>query len=153
MRCECEREAEHCRKLCTEQARSQNPHGHLQAGTGVGADGLVRLHRLEVVQQFDNVLRKALRCGRRVTPQCERRALVRARRAADGKIDAPRMERLQRPELLGDHKRRVVRKHHPACADTDRARSRGDMADNHGGRSTRNPRHVVMLGQPVAMKS
>ena len=41
-------------------------------------------------------------------------------RAADPEVDAPGVQRLEHPELLGDHERHVVGQHHAAGADPDR---------------------------------
>ena len=66
--------------------------------------------------------------ARRVAAQRADRELVGARRAAEPEVDAARVERLQRPELLGDHERRVVREHDPARADADRRRAAATCA-------------------------
>jgi hypothetical protein len=55
------------------------------------------------------------------------------------------MQRLERPELLGDHDRRVIRQHDPAGADADRARTRSDVRDHDGGRRTGDADRVVVL--------
>ncbi len=44
----------------------------------------------------------------------------------------------------------MVRQHDPARTDPDRLRGPRDMPDHHGGGGTRDARHVVVLGQPVA---
>ena len=48
-------------------------------------------------------------------------AVREADRAAEPHVDPAGEERLQHPELLGDDQRLVVRQHHPARADPDRA--------------------------------
>ena len=116
---------------------------------GHGLDSLAGVERLQVILQLLDILRKVVRGRHRVAPQRPRRRLVRARRAAQAEIDAIRIERRQRPELLRDDQRRVIRQHHPARADADRLRPAGDIADDHRGRRAGDAGHVVMLGQPI----
>ena len=92
-------------------------------------------------------------CGKRlgahgIAAQRAHRALVGARRASQAEIDAARIERLERAELLGDHERRVIRQHDAAGADADRARAAGDVADHDRRRGARDADHVVVLGEP-----
>ena len=61
------------------------------------------------------------------------------------------IERLEHPELLGDDERRVVRQHHAAGADSDRLGLRGERGGEDRGRRARDPGHVVVLGDPVAV--
>ena len=61
------------------------------------------------------------------------------------------MQRGERPELLGDHERRVVREHDPARADADRARAAGDVRDHDRGGGARDAGRVVMLREPEAV--
>ena len=77
-----------------------------------------------------------------------RRRLVGARRAADAKVDAARVEGLEHAELLGHHERGVVREHHAARADPDGPRGIGDVADEDRRRGTRDAWHAVVLGHP-----
>ena len=44
----------------------------------------------------------------------------------------------------------VVGQHHAAGADTNRLGAPCDVADQHGGRSARDPWHIVVFGEPVA---
>ena len=60
------------------------------------------------------------------------------------------MQRRERPELLGDHERRMVRQHDPAGADANRLRARRDVRDHDRRRGARDARGVVMLGEPEA---
>src|SRR5436305_1178157 len=62
-----------------------------------------------------------------------------------------RPDGLQGAELLGDHQRRVVGQHDPARADADALGGVGDVPDQHGRRRAGDPRHVVVLGEPVAV--
>ena len=66
-------------------------------------------------------------------------------------IDAAGMECCERAELFGDDQRRVVGQHDATRADADGRGAGGDMADDDGGRGTRDARHVVMFGEPVAV--
>ena len=81
----------------------------------------------------------------------ERRAGVAPGRAADPEVDAPRVERLEQPELLGDLERAVVSQHHAARADADPARAHRDLGDQDLGGGAREPGGGVVLGQPVAV--
>ena len=47
----------------------------------------------------------------------------------------------------------MVRQHHAAGTDTDRRRPGSDVSDDDGGRGARNPRHVVVLGDPIALEA
>ena len=80
-----------------------------------------------------------------------RRGGIGSRRAAQSEIDSIREKRLQRAELLGDHKRRVIREHDAASADADRCRARRDVRNDDGRRRACDSRHVVMLREPVAV--
>ena len=86
-----------------------------------------------------------------VAPQRLRRGVVGARRAAQAEVDAARIQRRQRAELLGDLQRRVVGQHDAARADADPRGAAGDVADQHRGGGAGDARHVVVLGQPVAL--
>ena len=79
--------------------------------------------------------------------------LVGARCAPDPEIDAARMEPYERPELLGDDERRVVRQHHAARPDPDRGGRGGQLGGQHRRRRAGDPGHVVVLGDPVAVIS
>jgi hypothetical protein len=68
--------------------------------------------------------------------------------ASEAEIDAAWMQGGQRPELLGDHKRRMVGQHDPAGAEPDVLGVRGDMRDQHARGRGCDRRHVVMLGVP-----
>ena len=76
--------------------------------------------------------------------------MIGARRAAETEIDAARIERGERAELLGDDERRVVRQHDAAGADADGLGAAGHMADHDRRRRAGDAGHVVMLGQPIA---
>ncbi len=80
-----------------------------------------------------------------------RRDGIGSRRAAKSEVNPAGEQRLQRAELLGDHERRVIREHDAASADANRCRSRRDVGDDDGCCRARDPGHVVMLGEPVAV--
>ena len=65
------------------------------------------LYRLEVVQQLAHVLRELVGAVE-VAAQCARGGLIGARRTAEAEIDAVRIQRSQRAELLGHLQRRMV---------------------------------------------
>ena len=76
----------------------------------------------------------------------------RTRRAAQAEVDAPGIQRFQRAELFRDHQRRMVRQHDAAGTDADRRCAAGNMADQTAVAELAMPGHVVVLGQPVAVK-
>jgi hypothetical protein len=76
--------------------------------------------------------------------------LIGARRPPEPKVNAAWVERLEGAELLGDDERRVIGQHHAPRAHADRLGAGGNMADQHCRGRARNPRHVVMLGEPEA---
>jgi len=118
------------------------------AGDGAHLRGVGGI--IEIADQLLHVLGKAV-LGCHVTAQRAGRGHVGAGRAAQPQIDPPRIERGKRAELLGNHKRRVVGQHDASCPDPHGPRRGGHMADHHCSRRTRDARHVVMLGQPVAV--
>jgi hypothetical protein len=61
------------------------------------------------------------------------------------------MQRLERPELLGDHERRVVRQHDPSRPDPDRLGRVREVRDHDRRRRAGYPAQVVMLRDPVAL--
>ena len=83
-------------------------------------------------------------------PQGARRPLVRAGRTPDTEVDAARVQRVERAELLGDDERLVVGQHHTARADADPLGDGRQVGDQHGRRGARDPRHPVVLRHPVA---
>ncbi|EPZ85508.1 hypothetical protein BURCENBC7_AP5996 [Burkholderia cenocepacia BC7] len=150
VRRERERQPEHRRELRAEQARTEQPHRDVEPRAGYRPHALAGYRLREIALQLRDVVRKRVRTADQVAAQRARRGLVGAGRAAQAEIDAPRIQRRERAELFGDHERRVVRQHDAARADPDRPRRARDVADHDGGGRTRDPRHVVMLGQPVA---
>ena len=65
-------------------------------------------------------------------------------------LEAKREERLEQAEVLGDLEGAVMREHHAARPDADRARRRSDLADQDLGARARDAGEVVMLGDPEA---
>ena len=111
---------------------------------------VVRPGLAEVVLQLDHVARKVVGVAVEVAPQRERGALVGAGRAAETEVDAPRVQRVEGAELLGDDQRRMVRQHDAPSAHPDRGRPASNVADHHRGRRARDAGHVVVLRHPVA---
>ena len=97
--------------------------------------------------QLQNVLREGLGGLRRTTQGVEG-YLIRARGAAEPKVDAARKQSRQRPELLGDHIRRMVREHDAPGPDPNGRRSGGEMSKHDRCRCAGDARHVVMLRHP-----
>src|SRR5438552_18850483 len=74
----------------------------------------------------------------------------RTRRPPETQIDPTRVKRAERPELLGDDERSVVRQHDAARAHSYDGGARSDVGDGDGRRRAGDARHVVVLGQPEA---
>jgi len=149
MRGEGVRETQRSSESGAEGARAENPERNPEIRARHGPDRLSGLDRTEEVLQILDVPRELV-AARRVAPQRPRGELVGAGCAAEAEIDSTRVERLERAELLCDHEWRVVRQHDPACSDANRRGSRCEMTHDDGCRCTRDPRHVVVLGDPVA---
>ena len=73
-----------------------------------------------------------------------------AGRPAEAEVDAVRVERGERAELLGDDERGVIGQHDAAGADADGFRAAGDVAEGDGGGGAGDAGHVVVLGEPEA---
>jgi len=143
-------QAEHRRELRAEQARSQYPQRHIHSFTRHRANAEAVVAR-EKGLQFEDILRKLPFVAGKVATQRMGNPLVRPRRAAEAEIDAARKQRLQRPELLGDHHRRMVGQHDAARADTNARCRLPDVREHDRCRRARDPRHAVMLGHPIAV--
>lgn len=102
--------------------------------------------------QFEDILRKMFGVAGAV-PQRAQGHLVRSRCAAKAQVDAPRVQRFQRSELLGDLQRGVVGQHDAARAEPDGGGLRGHVRDEDTRRRGGNGAHVVVLGVPDAIKS
>lgn len=85
-----------------------------------------------------------------LSAQSPRGGHVCSRRASEAKIDAARVERLQRAELFGNHQRSVVRQHDAASADANLARATRNVANHHRGGRASDPGHAVVLRYPIA---
>ncbi len=153
MRRESKRQPEHGRELRAEQTRAQQPDRHIQTSAGHRPNALPRRSGLEVALQLLNVLRELLGTGRDIASQGARSQHVGPGRSAEAEIDAPRIQRRQRTELFGDDQRRVIRQHDAAGTDADGPGAAGHVADDQRGRGAGDPRHVVVLGQPVALET
>ncbi len=120
----------------------------MQAYAGNGANSLagrgISKIRLEL---FDVFWEGISSCGC-VTAQSPHCGLVRAGRAAEAEINAARVERGERSELLCDDKRRMVGQHDAAGADTDGFCTASDVADNDRRGSAGDAGHVVVLSEP-----
>ena len=143
-------EAERGRELRAVEARAEDPERHVRARAGDRPHRLPRLRVAEERLQLEHILRERVGAVM-VTAQREHRQLVGARRAAEAEVDPPGVQRRERPELLRDHERRMVREHDPARADADRARPAGDVRDHDRGRGARDAGRVVMLREPEAL--
>src|SRR6266436_4085306 len=86
-----------------------------------------------------------------IPPERSRGPSVSTRRTPKAKIDASGKQRLQRPELLGDHQRRVVRQHDAAGADPNRPSTASDMRNDNRSRGARDAGHIVVLREPESM--
>ena len=118
-------QAEQRRDLRAEEARPEDPERHVGARPRDRPHALARLRLGQVALKLHDVLREAsaLEGSRRsasiASGRCREPVRARGRSGPD--------ERLERPELLGDQERRVVREHDPARADPDRLRPGRDV--------------------------
>ena len=119
--------------------------GHAQPDAG-------RLHhRQDVVDVLREPGDRLVGDSAGAVAQRERRDRVGAGRPADAEVDPAGVGGLEQRELLGHHQRGVVGQHHAARADPDPRRRRGDQPDQHRRVGRGHRRHVVVLGQPVAV--
>jgi hypothetical protein len=142
-------QAEHRRQLRSEQARPQDPDRDVQPLAGNRSDGAAFLP-LEIAHQLHDVVGELVLVRSQVAAQRVGGGAVGAGSSAEAEVDPAREQRLESPELLGDHERRMVGQHHPAGADAD---GRGAGADEgEGDRRGRagDARHRMMLGHPEA---
>jgi hypothetical protein len=86
-----------------------------------------------------------------VPAQRAHRERIGARRAPEPEVDAARVDRLERADLLGDDEWRVVGQHDAARAHADRRGVGRDVAHEHDRRRARDALEVVVLGDPVAV--
>ena len=108
-------------------------------------------------QGFQLFVRKSSRrCIWAADPPSTQGALrqhVGARCAAEAEVDAPGIERGERPELLRDDVGGVVGQHDSACTHANGRRAARHVADDHAGGCTGDAGHAVVLGEPVAMEA
>ena len=152
MRGEGERQAQQAGEFGGEGRGSEQIERHLKACARHGAQRLTLLRLAEQILQLLDVARKAFG-GIRPAPQRPQRMAITARRAAQAEVDAAGIERGQSAELLGDHERRMVRQHDAAGPDADRRGGACDVADHDGCGRGCDARHVVVLGEPEALKA
>jgi hypothetical protein len=106
---------------------------------------------VEVGQQLGNlILKVVLHLRSALALQSQRFDRSAAGCAADPKIDAPGIQRVQRAENFGDLERRVVREHDSAGADPDPLRLRADTRQQDLGRGTCQRLHRVVFRHPEA---
>ena len=134
-----ERQTERAGSLRAVVARAEHPHRGLVATTGHRGD--LRVGAVEEHEEVAQLLRELVdREACRAAAQRRGRHRIGAGCPPDSEIDAPGMQRLEHPELLGDDERRVVREHHAARTDADRLGRRREMGDqNRRRRSSRCP--------------
>ena len=132
---------------------SEHPHLRHRIARGIGADlreGVPLRQRLAGYPGEDvaHVGRELLRplVGHRM--QRVRREPVRARRPSQPEIDAPRRQRVENAELLGDLERRVMRQHDPGAADADALGLHRQRRDQDFRRGAEDARMVVVFGHP-----
>jgi len=74
-----------------------------------------------------------------------------AERASQPQVHAPRGERLEQQELLGDHERAVVGEHDAAGAQADPRGALADRGEQHRRGGARDARDGMVLGDPEAV--
>jgi hypothetical protein len=80
-----------------------------------------------------------------------RRRPIGAWSTAKSKINPPRIKRGKRAELLGNYQRRMVWQHNTPGTNADGLCSRRDRSNHDCRCCTGDARHIVVLGQPIAM--
>ena len=104
-----EGEAERGGELGAEVAGAEEPEGQVQPFAGDRPHRLPGGRRAEVGLQLQQVLREGVAAAAQLATQRLGGPLVAAGSTAQSQVDPPRVERLERAELLGDHQGRVVR--------------------------------------------
>ena len=89
-------------------ARAENPQRHLEPRAGDRDDPLAGFGAPEVGLQFEHVAGELVGVGAHVAAHRVGGGLVGARRAAKPEVDPSGEQRLKRPELLSNLKRRMV---------------------------------------------
>ena len=133
-----------------EVAGAEQRDGHTAIAPWNGFDHLTLLFRAEVRAQLVEQLGKIVAALAQVTAQRAHGHKVAARRAAQAKVDAARIDCLKRAELLGHHQRRVVGQHDAAAAYANGVRSRSHVTNQNGCRGTGQAFNRVVLGKPEA---
>lgn len=151
MRRERERQSELRSQTRAEIARTEKVERNVQSGSGNGHNRLPGRGRTEVRLQLNHILWESVAAAAEIAAERAGRELIATRRAAETEIDAAWKERLERAELFGDDKRRVIRKHYPTGADADAFRLAGDVSDDDRSGRTGDAGKVVMFREPVAM--
>ncbi|MCY1424662.1 hypothetical protein D9M71_404180 [compost metagenome] len=141
------------RQLGAEQAGAEQPDRHVAVHAGHGNHRLPRLARAEQRLQLGDILGEVVGAAAALAAQGARGLRVGTRRAAEAQLDAPRIERGERAELLGHHQRRMVGQHDPAGTQAQGRGAGGQIAEQHGGGRTGDALHVVVLGHPEAREA
>src|SRR5262249_11142530 len=110
-----------------------------------------RQRAVQIGDQVLHLLRKMIRI--RVVPAAyrERRHLIAAGSASDTEVDAPRIQRLEHPELLRHLERAAVGKQDTAGPDPDPRGFSGYPRQENLGAGIGKRGNRVMFGQPVAV--
>ncbi|MPN03759.1 hypothetical protein SDC9_150993 [bioreactor metagenome] len=111
-----------------------------------------RLNGQEPGLEFDDILRKGIgTVDADVATQGACGALIGAGGTAQAEIDAAGVEGLECAELLCNHQRCVIGQHDAAGTDPDGGCGGCNVTNDHRSGCAGDTRHVVMLGQPVAV--
>ena len=128
-----EREPKYGREPGAEIARPEKPDRHREPFAWDRLHAPAETARPEVADELEEVVGKRVGALWTTSPQGHHRRPVAAWGAAKPQIDPTRVERLERPELLGDHERGVVRQHDTARTHSDGRGAASDVRDEHGG--------------------
>src|SRR4051794_1073394 len=119
MRCEREWEAELRGKTRAKIAGTQQVQRHVESRAGNSAQGLARKGGGEEGLQLEDILWEGIAAAAKAATKRARGELVTTRCAAKAQIDAARVERLERAELLRNDERGMIGQHDSAGTDAN----------------------------------
>ncbi len=116
-----------------------------------GGDAAVRMTFRKLAPEKRQKLSEQWRIVLISAPECVRRNLVSPGRPAQTQADPAGVQLLKHAELLDDRERRVIGKHYATGADAQARGSGSYVCDQDRRRGAGQPRHIVVLGHPIAL--